>query len=286
MKIFIQTRGKIADYAFLGGAPSNRWWLDFRDATSFEQPTLIVGGDRKGWHCFLSGIPSSRVDRVGTAVRYSVALEGPCGVKVEPVLSLIAAWLEDSTSSTPKGHVQLALDHAFDEATVERLLNTRGANTESANEVERLALEALCKLAFPKQFVGKFSSESWVGSTTSPDAKNEFLARCSQLILGDFDGSAAVLNLLGTADEAVGLAGKFTSLVALIEDESAPLMQIIPIEKKKPIGLYPPVSQIPKPTVPWMHIGLALGAILLVIWVLTSKTPPPPRGDRAPQVGR
>lgn len=285
MKIFVRTRGKSADYAFLGGAPSNRWWLDFRDATSFEQPTLIVGGDRKEWHCFLSGIPSSRVDRVGTAVRYSVVLEGSCNVKVETVLSLIAAWLEDATSDIPKNHVQLALDHAFDEATVERLLHIRGAQTESANEVQRLALEALCKLRFPKKFVGEVASESWVGSTTSLDAKSEFLARCSQLILGDFDGSAAVLNLLGTADEVVGFAGKFTSLAALIDDECAPLKRIITIEKKKPINLYPPVSQIPKSTVPWKRISLVLGAILLVIWVLTPKTPPP-RGDGAAQLGR
>lgn len=285
MKIFIQTRGKSADYAFLGGAPSNRWWLDFRDATSFEQPTLIVGGDRKEWHCFLSGIPSSRVDRVGTTIRYSIVLEGLCVLKVDTVRSLVAAWLEDSTSSTPKNMVQLALDHVFEEATVERLLTTRGANTESSNEVEKLALEALCKLANPKPFIGKVASESWIGSTTSLDAKNEFLDRCAQLISGDFDGSAALLNLLGTADEAIGFAGKFTSLAALIDDESAPLERITPIEKKKPIDLHPSVRQTPKPTVPWQRISLTVGAILLVIWVLTPKTPPL-RGDRATQIGR
>jgi hypothetical protein len=290
VKIFVQTRGRATDYAFLADAPTNRWWLDFRDGTSFEQPTLIVSGDKKNWHCFLSGIPSSRVDRVGTTVRYSIAVEGSCQVKDESILNLIAAWLEDATSSTPKGRVHAALDYAFDETTVERLLSIRSANVETTNEVEKLSLNALSILAVPKPSIGKIASESWVGSTTSPDAKNEFLARCCQLIVGNVDGTAAVLNLLGTTEEVASFANNYKSLAALIDDESGNLRRIVPIEKKKTLDLPPAMPPTSEPTVPWTRIAVALGAIFLLILVVRLKAPNPPQGNQFPnashQVGK
>lgn len=284
MKIFVQTRGKAADYAFLASAPTSLWWLDFRDGTSFEQPTLIVRGDKKDWRCFLSGIPSSRVDRVGTIARYSIVMEGLCKIKDKTVLSLIAAWLEDATSSTPKGRVHAAMDFAFDEATVERLLSIRGAKGKSDEEVEKLSLKALSKFAVPTPLIGKITWESWVGSTTSLEAKDEFLARCSQLILGKADGTAAVLNLLGTAGEVAGLASKCESLAALINDESGDLRHIVPIEKKK---LPNPPQAIPsnsEPTVPWPKITVVLGAVVLLILVMILKAPSSPPSNQSPQV--
>lgn len=282
MKIFVQTRGRATDYAFLADAPTNRWWLDFRDGTSFEQPTLIVSGDKKTWHCFLSGIPSSRVDRVGTTVRYSIVVEGSCQSKDEKVLNLIAAWLEDTTSSTPNGLVQEALDNAFDEATVERLLSTRSTNVKLTNEVEMLSLNALSLLAVPKPLIGKITSESWVGSTTSLDAKNELLARCNQLFLGNVDGAAAVLNLLGTTDEVASFANNFKSLAALIDDESGNLRRIFSIEKKKPLDLPPAIPSISKPTVPWKRIAMVIGVILLFILIVKLNAPTPAQGNQFP----
>ncbi len=285
MKIFVQTRGETADYAFLADAPANRWWLDFRDGTSFEQPTLIVCGDKKDWLCFLSGIPSSRVDRVGTTVRYSIAMEGACQIKDDTILSFISAWLEDATSSGLKGRVQAAMDYAFDEGTVERLLSIRGSNIESVKEVEKRSLIALSKLAVPKPLIGKFADESWVGSTASPDAKNEFRARCSQLIMGNVDGAAAVLNLLATTDEVAGFTSNFKSFAALIDDETGELRRILTIEKKKPRNLPAAVPPMSRSTVPWTPIVVALGAILLVILVMRLKIPSPPQGNPSPQVG-
>lgn len=282
MKIFVQTRGRATDYAFLADAPTNRWWLDFRDGTSFEQPTLIVSGDKKNWHCFLSGIPSSRVDRVGTTVRYSIVVEGSCQFKDEKVLNLIAAWLEDTTSSTPNGLVQAALDNAFDEATVERLLSTRSTNVESTNEVEMLSLNALSLLAVPKPLIGKITSESWVGSITSLDAKNELLARCNQLFLGNVDGAAAVLNLLGTTDEVASFANNFKSLAALIDDESGNLRRIFSIEKKKSLDLPPAIPSISKPTVPRKRIAMVIGVILLFILIVKLNAPTPAQGNQLP----
>ena len=287
MKIFVQTRGNTADYAFLGGAPPDRWWRDdFHDATSFEQTTLIIKGNRTDWKCFISGIPSSRVDRVGSAIRYSIALEGQCGVEVDTILRLVAACLEDVSSRSPKGHVQIAMDHSFDEISVERLLKIRGRTSESATEVETLALKAFSELPLPKTSTGRLENDSWVDSLYSPDAIIEFLSRCSQLLRGSFDGNAAVLNLLGTADEAIVFASKFNSFAILIDDESVSLKIFIPIEKKKPPSVQPSTPKNSKPATSWRHIGVALGVIILAIWILTPKTSKDLKVDQTPQIGR
>lgn len=79
MKIWLQTRGITRDYAFLGKIPPERWWAStpYKDATSFELPSLIFEWyEPDKWHCFISGIPSTRRDRVNTPIRYSLALDG------------------------------------------------------------------------------------------------------------------------------------------------------------------------------------------------------------------
>lgn len=79
MEIWLQTRGITRDYAFLGTIPPERWWAStpYKDATSFELPSLIFEWyEPDKWHCFISGIPSARRDRVNTPIRYSLALDG------------------------------------------------------------------------------------------------------------------------------------------------------------------------------------------------------------------
>ena len=82
VRVFVQTRGtaRATDYAFLGGAPPEPWWRAYRDATAFDHPTVLVTSDGARWAAYLSGIPSSRVDAVGTVVRYTLVLDGPCDV--------------------------------------------------------------------------------------------------------------------------------------------------------------------------------------------------------------
>lgn len=79
MEIYLQTRGITHDYAFLGKVPPEYWWSTplYKDATSFEQPSLIL--ERLldgGWRCFISAIPSARRDRVNTRIRYSLVING------------------------------------------------------------------------------------------------------------------------------------------------------------------------------------------------------------------
>lgn len=234
MRVYVQTRGTTADYTFLGAAPASRWWLAFRESTSFEQPTVIVSCSRGEWRCYLSGIPSRRTDRVGTAIRYTVVLEGQRGEPVGDALRLVATWLSDATSGATKRRAQAAMDEEFDETTVERLLAMRGTDRESASEAEQLLSRAMASLPASPQPPTSTEIASWAGATTSARAQNEFLARIVQLLRGEREGTAALLNLLGTSDEVTRLAEQVGPLCALIEDPAGALGDgVVAVEKKK-----------------------------------------------------
>jgi len=274
MRAFIQTRGSTADYAFLGAAPASRWWLEFRDATSFEQPTIILVGKNGEWRCYLSGIPSQRKDRVGTAIRYTLILEGGCDQNAEDVLKLLDAWLSDATFGESSRRVQAAMDSVFDEATVERLLAVRDADLKSISEVEKLALEAIKKLPPSSQQRISTESGSWYSSTRSGRGRIELFSNIGELLLGTREGTAALLNLLGTEDEVdrlVEQARSYVPLGVLIEDPSCTQGDaVVPVGKKKPLEAPRPIrsSRRSPSSASWVAIIILMGAILLVIWLL------------------
>lgn len=266
MRTYVQTRGTTADYAFLGDAPASRWWLDFRDATSFEQPTLIVTFNSGEWRCYFSGIPSRRTDRVGTAIRYTILLEGALGEPIGDALKLVAAWLGDATSDTQDQRVQVAMDAVFDEATVQRLLARRGTVQESSNEVERLATTAIANLPASTHLQRATESGSWGGSKTSALARTELLARIKELLRGERQGAAALLNLLGTIDEVTKLAERVGPIAALVEDSADTIGDaVVPVEKKNPSAAVRTIPSRSLPTILWVAIAILIGAILLAI---------------------
>lgn len=72
MKLYIQTRSVFKDYRYLGSEVVDESWLQKYDRyTSFEHPTVIAESDDSGWRIFLGGLPSSRLDKVSTPIRYS-----------------------------------------------------------------------------------------------------------------------------------------------------------------------------------------------------------------------
>jgi hypothetical protein len=125
VRVFVQTRGaaRATDYAFLGGAPAQPWWRAYRDATAFDHPTVLVTSDGERWAAYLSGIPSARVDAVGTVVRYTLVLDGPCGAADSGcVPAAVAAWLDDVAVGAGPGHLSTALDARFPPDDVQRWL--------------------------------------------------------------------------------------------------------------------------------------------------------------------
>ncbi|HEU0089017.1 MAG TPA: hypothetical protein VFQ77_15440 [Pseudonocardiaceae bacterium] len=220
MQIFVQTRGaaRAADYCFLGRAPHSPWWRRYRDHTTFDYPTIIVHSDGTDWQAYLSGIPSARVDAVGTVVRYTVVLEGGCGDAETDAnnraLALIAAWLADIGTGTAGGAVQAALDREFPGPVVEWLL------TEEPEvgwpETRRRALAALESVptADPAAETGP---PSWFGNVRAPGPRAEFVHRTAGLLAGTA-GRALFLNLISSPDDAAALAEDDLPAAILAED--------------------------------------------------------------------
>lgn len=115
MQLFIQTRGKTQDYAFVGAAPTERWWAQrhYRNATSYEKPTLILeslaGGE---WRCYISAIPSTTRDRVGTMIRYTLVLSGSEADDKNNLLTLLAYMLDifSADPASPDNALTVLLD--------------------------------------------------------------------------------------------------------------------------------------------------------------------------------
>ena len=162
VRVFVQTRGtaRATDYAFLGGAPPEPWWRAYRDATAFDHPTVLVTSDGAGWAAYLSGIPSSRVDAVGTVVRYTLVVDGPCGAAdAACVPAAVGAWLDDVAAGhgdRPGGRLAAALDARFPPDDVQRWLAPAATDdghsrpmsrAPAADEVRRRALAALASPA-------------------------------------------------------------------------------------------------------------------------------------------
>jgi hypothetical protein len=219
MRAFVQTRGRArhVDYEFLGSGPEP-WWLDYRGHTTFEQPTILVRSSRDGgWQVYLSGIPSVRRDIEGTTIRYTLALDGDAS-DAPLALSVVTSWLGDQ-QRTPGGDVGVALDDAFPETAVERLLAQRGEETRE--EAQRQVLVALAALPDPAVDSAPAGFSSWLGDLDHPGAQAAFLSRVASLLAGDETGQALVLNLVASADDVAALVDG-RSLAVLAVDLPSP----------------------------------------------------------------
>jgi hypothetical protein len=215
VRVFVQTRGtaRATDYAFLGGAPPEPWWRAYRDMTAFDHPTVLVTSDGAGWAAYLSGVPSSRVDAVGTVVRYTLVLDGPCGVADAPcVPAAVGAWLDDVAAGhgdRPGGRLATALDARFPADDVERWLTS----DVPAIEVRRRALAALAVL--PARDAADEPGD-WIGAAGAPAPRAAFTARIAALVDG-VPGRALLLNLLGEAADAQPLLDPASPVAVLLE---------------------------------------------------------------------
>src|SRR3712207_3987494 len=93
MTAHLMTRGtaRRLDYRFLGGGPPRRWWAPLDDLVVLERPTVLVHGGPGHCGVLVSGIPSVRRDVIGTAIRFTIVVDGP-----DPALlaRLVAAGLD------------------------------------------------------------------------------------------------------------------------------------------------------------------------------------------------
>ena len=232
MRVFVQTRGtaRAADYAFLGGAPPEPWWRAYRDVTAFDHPTVLVASDGARWASYLSGVPSSRVDAVGTVVRWTLVLDGPCGAPdAACVPAAVGAWLDDvAAGAGPGGRLAAALDARLPAAEIERWQSVpderpvrptgsdeRHSRTDQGSaEVRSRVLAALASLPAPA-----YASDEpgdWIGAVAAPAPRAAFLARVASLVDGS-PGRALLLNLVDGPPEAQPLLDPASPVAVLVE---------------------------------------------------------------------
>jgi len=285
-RAFLQTRGtaRASDYAFLGAAPAEPWWRAYRDATAFDHPTVLVTSDGERWAAYLSGIPSARVDAVGSVVRYTLVLDGPCATPdAACVVAAVGAWLSDVANGRgdrPGGRLGAALDARFPASDVGRWLpgsraaelvpderhSGRTGSDESAvrrkgaahsggrigDEVQQRALSALA--ALPASVAGVDESGDWIGAVGAPAPRAAFVARVAALV-GGTSGRAVLLNLVGGPGEVHPLLDPASSVAVLVESPDPQLARCTALR---------PVVEAKKAPAPPARAGVAALGIALV----------------------
>ena len=280
VRAYVQTRGtaRATDYAFLGGAPPEPWWRAYRDATAFDHPTVLVTSDGARWAAYLSGIPSSRVDAVGTVVRYTLVLDGPCGVADTACIpAAVGAWIDDVAAAhgaRPGGRLAAALDARFPAADVERWLaepasarllsderptRPTGSDeraTRPVPEVSRRVMAALAALA-PVPDAPDVPGD-WIGAVGAPALRAAFTSRVTSLVTGT-PGRALLLNLVGGAADAQPLLDPASPVAVLVESTDPRLARCT--------ALQPVVEakKVPPPASPARRAGVAAVAGIAVV---------------------
>ncbi|MEB6565869.1 hypothetical protein MXL26_11020 [Acinetobacter towneri] len=181
MNIYIQTRSVMKDYQFLGDSPTNNWWMAYKEYTSFEHPTVIVKGNAdQQWQIYLSGMSSSRVDKVNTPIRYTLILEDTKPVldsELPQLLGLIQAWTEAIYDSESKIKLKSSLDNLFSTDEIDTYFSSSEQNKE---KIQSRFQQWLCDFSYKEVgFEVVQLSKSYIGSQQSQSA---FYQRCKSIL--------------------------------------------------------------------------------------------------------
>lgn len=181
MNIYIQTRSVMKDYQFLGDSPKDSWWMDYKEYTSFEHPTVIVEGNTsQQWRIYLSGMNSSRVDKVNTPIRYTFILEDTKPVpdsELPQVLGFIQAWTQAIYDSESKNKLQSRLDDLF---SIDEIDTYFTSPEQNKGQIQSRFNQWLRNFSHNVEFKGvQVNSKSYIGSQQSQIA---FYQRCKSIL--------------------------------------------------------------------------------------------------------
>lgn len=131
MKNYINTRSINKDYRYLGAMPDNSWLNVYHELTSFEHSTIICEKDHDQFRLFLSGMPSTRLDKVGTKIRYSFLFVGVPD-ELSQVAGLVSAWasaIDDNSSLAKK------LGELYSEDAVQNMIEHHVFDDDAQNQL-------------------------------------------------------------------------------------------------------------------------------------------------------
>lgn len=120
MRQYINTRSITKDYRYLGEKPDNAWLGAYTELTSFEHPTIIFEKNYETFRLFLSGMPSTRKDKVGTNIRYSFLFTGNTD-EYTKLSGLVSAW---ATAIDDPSHIAQKLGELYDENAVSQMIES------------------------------------------------------------------------------------------------------------------------------------------------------------------
>jgi hypothetical protein len=195
MNIYIQTRSVTKDYQFLGNSPMNSWWMAYKDYTSFEHATIIVEGDiAKQWRVYLSGMSSSRLDKVNTPIRYTFILEDTQPIHdsdLAQFLGLIQAWTKAICDSESKDKLKNRLDTLFSVDDI----NAYFSNSDQAKaQIESKFKQWLSGFTFTDvELAEGMQLNSYIGSLEQ--SQSAFFQRCKSILKMNAEFSQAALHL-------------------------------------------------------------------------------------------
>jgi hypothetical protein len=296
MRIYVRTRGELRhhDYDFLGLAPAQPWWRDFGNVNTMERPCLLCVRDSRGLRVFLSGMPSSRVDTVGTLIVYSLVLEDPGkpgepAAGAEPATSdsdaelaqrLIAAWTQAIPAHGADRTLSDALDEAFPIGFVESSLTAR--SEEAADEAEQRVRAILAKLPSvnPAEVTEPGPGASppvparWIAGIGQPSARAAFLSRTTAILDGE-DGQAHVLNMVADGTQASDLLPASRTAVLMegeyVGDPMAPITELPQrtVPKDQPVPAEPGSNVLGRNAVKVLAAIVCAGILAWVIYRVT-----------------
>ena len=272
MKLYIQTRSVFKDYRYLGSEVVDDSWLQKYDRyTSFEHPTIIAESDASGWRVFLGGLPSSRLDKVSTPIRYSFIIADDKAIKGseknhDAILNFISLCVQNISESNDQARsvvIQIVGD-LYTNEEIEGFFNDT-QNQLSTGQNSSLSVERLVNS------IDKFSESSQSDHThdisgcsidkteystlniNNPLSINNFIGLCSDIMTGKTKSNAALflnfiekeqdLNKVNLIEDEVY---NFGFVILLDDDEISDAENAIP--KKKQRMLLQPPNTLPLPS--------------------------------------
>ena len=274
MKRFVLTRSRASDYQFVGDKPKERWWTRYDTVTHFERPSIVIKAPPNSeWCAYVTAMQSTRTDRIGTLIRYSLALEGGAD-DAEGLRRLVAEWL------APGGRSRLAaaLDDQFKEDELERWLEPDGA---ADPEVVRERLEKFFESLKDTSDLDA-GGEVVGGAVVRANDVKQFLQAITKISEGEHE-----VLLVSSSRDVAGLKmdGALLKPSWMAIDREGKKHH-----EKKNAGFIPEAGSAdrprPEPGInwnPWVIAGLLIALGLLVALVLTrtppGESPPPPSRD-------
>lgn len=211
MKFFIQTRGIHKDYRYLGNESVEDGWLQKYDRyTSFEHPTIIAESDDSGWRIFLGGLPSSRLDKVSTPIRYSFIIADNKPVESnskahEAILCFIKLCVQNISESGDQARsvVIQIMDDLYTNEEIEGFFNNTH-NQPTADKNSSLSVKRLVNSIdnFSKNSKSVHALDTLENSIdeaeyrylniNNPKSINNFIGLCSDIMTGKTKSNAAL----------------------------------------------------------------------------------------------